>query len=62
MDFLMDTWRASREKLKTELAQIEAENGPAKGEIATIKLIESLQLRIAELDALIGAKRDSRDA
>ena len=75
MDKLMDTWRASRQKLKDELASIEAKANGKKGltigeadehteldNAVTRKLIGSLQSRIAQLDVLIGAKRDSRDA
>lgn len=60
MDFLMDTWRASRDKLKNELADIAGKKGDP--DTATKKVIAHLHSRIAELDALIGAKRDERDA
>lgn len=60
MDKLMDTWRASRQKLKDELAGIEVKKDDP--DIATKKLIAHLHSRIAELDALIGAKRGVRDA
>lgn len=58
----MDTWRASRQKLMDELADVEGKKGLTNDEAAIRKLIASLQSRIAQLDDLIGAKRDSRDA
>lgn len=74
MDRLMDTWRANRQKLKDELASIAAKAKGKKGLIgeadehtefansAAHKLITSLESRIAQLDDLIAAKRDARDA
>jgi hypothetical protein len=70
MDKLVDGWRVRREQLKAELASIESKNDRATVEIdehkevagaTTEKLAAHLRSRIAELDALIGAKRGSRD-
>ena len=70
MGKLVDSWRVRREQLKEELASIEGKNDDATVEIderkkvagaATENLATHLRSRIAELDALIGAKRGSRD-
>ena len=69
MDKLVEIWQSSREKLKEELASIEGKKGKKKirlvsdgdAEVDTKQLMEHLQLRISELDDLIGATRGSRD-